>query len=96
MISSTVQFNLVINNELKEELIDILMAFEPITGFSLWPICGYSKRHSHFDISEQVRGYRSLTRFEILLDSNHVDALKMEIEQVNSSEDIRYWQTPTC
>ena len=40
--------------EIKDDVIDTLIALEPISGFNLTRIAGYSREHSHFSLRERV------------------------------------------
>jgi len=85
---------MIVPREIKDDVVDKLMAMEFISGFNLNLINGYSREHSEFDLSEQVEGYRKLYRFEIL----HIDveremilsALREKCQQAN----VRYWILP--
>ena len=52
--------------DIKDDIVDVLIELEGITGFNLEKMAGYSKEHSQFNVREQVEGYRELYRFEVM------------------------------
>ena len=51
---------LIAQNDIKDDIVDTLIELEFLSGFSLGNICGFSREHSHFNIKEQVEGYRDM------------------------------------
>lgn len=78
---------------LEDEVIDILMSFSDISGFNLKEINGYSKKHSLFDIAEQVEGFRSFCQFEVLLPSHLLPELKRLLTPICQPARLKYWTT---
>ena len=85
---------LIAPNEIKDDIVDQLIGLSQLSGFSLSEINGYSREHSHFDIREQVEGYRKFHRFEIFLGSDETAAVLMSLKSVCASAAVRYWVLP--
>jgi len=92
--SKSEQLVLIAPNEIKDDIVDQLIGLSQLSGFSLSEINGYSREHSHFDIQEQVEGYRKFHRFEIFLDSDETAAVLMSLKPVCASAAVRYWILP--
>jgi len=71
-----------------------LITMDKLSGFNLKKINGYSKEHSHFNIAEQVEGYRELIQFEILLAENDKQALIDHLTPLCRPAKLRYWFLP--
>jgi len=80
--------------EIKDDLVDDLMALDIISGFSLTVIDGYSREHSHYSIDEQVEGYRRFFRFEVLHQQEQELQILQALEQTCSPAKVRYWVQP--
>jgi len=87
-------FVLIAPKELKDDLVDALIAMEKISGFNLKKINGYSKEHSHFNITEQVEGYRELFQFEVLVKIEDKAALMQSLSPMCQPANLRYWFLP--
>jgi len=84
----------IIPAEIKDDVVDILIALESISGFNLTRIAGYSREHSHFSLREQVEGHREMYRFEVLHERAQEDALIQALGQVSAVVRARYWIVP--
>lgn len=73
------------------DVVDALMGFHDISGFSSVEIAGFSREHSHFDVAEQVDGARRFSRFEILHAPAQREAILAAIEPLVGREHVRYW-----
>jgi len=80
--------------ELKDELVDQLMGLSCISGFSLNLIDGYSRENAHFNINEQVEGYRQFYRFEILHQEKYEVEILQALKQICTTGHARYWVLP--
>jgi len=80
--------------EIKDDVVDILIALESISGFNLTRIAGYSREHSHFSLREQVEGHREMYRFEVLHERAQEEALIQALGQVSAVVRARYWIVP--
>ena len=84
----------IVPEDLKDKVVDTLMGESFISGFSLSKIQGFSKEHSHYNIKEQVEGYRDFFRFEILHQAFTSDKLRQLLSKTNNNKRIRYWILP--
>jgi len=80
--------------EMKDDLVDVLMEIDFISGFSLSLIDGYSREHSHYDINEQVEGYRKFYRFEVLHRQQEQEKVLTSLKKDCSNGSVRYWILP--
>jgi hypothetical protein len=78
----------------RDGLVDALMESEHVSGFTLTPALGYSREHGHFDLNEQVAGYRDYSRFEVLLDGEQQERVLQTLERACGNEQLRYWLMP--
>lgn len=85
---------LVVADELRDDIIDVLMARPAISGFNLSPIAGYSREHSRFNLREQVEGHRKMSRFEVLHDRQQEEELLSSLQAVCAESHARYWILP--
>lgn len=76
--------------ELEEYLIDYLLGFEEIEGFTSYQVHGHGE-HNGLSVAEQVTGRRKRSQYEILLWSSVI--LKV-LEGLASAvgKDIVYWE----
>lgn len=79
---------------LHDDVVDALMGFEDVSGFSAMDAAGFSREHSHFDVAEQVDGARRFSRFEILHAPSRREAILAAIEPLVGRERVRYWVVP--
>lgn len=94
MTSPQVLFTLISPKELKDDIVDELMAMPELTGFNLKKISGYSKEHNSFNTTEQVEGYRELYQFEVLINQAEQEALMSVLRPICQSMHLRYWLIP--
>jgi len=94
MPTSNQLLTIIVPDELKDDLVDQLMTLECISGFNLDRMKGYSQAHSHFNISEQVEGYRELNRFEILHSNTDEEVILMSLKEICNTAHARYWISP--
>jgi hypothetical protein len=80
--------------EIKDDVVDILIALESISGFNLTRIAGYSREHSHFSLREQVEGHREMYRFEVMHERAQEEALIRALGRVCAVARARYWILP--
>lgn len=84
----------IVPEALKDNVVDSLMADSFLSGFSLSKIQGFSQAHSHYNVSEQVEGYRDFYRFEVLHKAAQSSALLNLLKKVSSQKSVRYWILP--
>lgn len=87
-------FILIAPEALKDDLVDAFMSMEHVSGFNLKKMNGYSKEHSHFNINEQVEGYRELFQFEVLICITHKNNLIERLTPICQAAKLRYWFIP--
>ena len=86
MFSSSLVFTFIVPKKHKDDVIDQLMLSDIASGFNIFPIMGYSKKHSAFSLEEQVRGYKDIEQCEL-------EKLKEELKLLFTTIKIRYWTT---
>ncbi|MEE4246843.1 MAG: DUF3240 family protein [Kangiellaceae bacterium] len=79
-----------VEKALEEDLVDRLMTFKSISGFSLSPCYGFSRSHSKLDVAEQVMGSRQLVRLELIHPRSMSNAIISELKQLNGAVPVRY------
>lgn len=94
MFSSSLVFTFIVPKKHKDDVIDQLMQSDIASGFNIFPIMGYSQKHSAFSLEEQVRGYKDMLKFEVVIDQCEVELLKEELRFLFTTIKIRYWTTP--
>ena len=87
-------FILISPKELKDELVDLFISMEQLSGFNLKNINGYSQEHSSFNITEQVEGYREFFQFEVLIKSSDKEILFTQLTPICQAAKLRYWLLP--
>ena len=85
---------MLVSATIRDDLIDALIIYEDISGFSMHEISGYSREHSQYSLSEQVSGYRKLYRFEILHAQGHEVELLRRVGETCSASHARYRVVP--
>ncbi|TGE79715.1 DUF3240 domain-containing protein [Pseudoalteromonas sp. KS88] len=93
-MSEQVIFTLNVPSLLKDDVIDILIDLDYISGFNLNKIQGFSKEHSQFDTAEQVAGHRTFYQFEVLILSTHYIPIKEALKTICQPARLKYWLTP--
>ena len=84
----------IFSDDIKDEIIDTLMALQGLSGFSLGQIDGYSRKHSQYDLKEQVAGYRRMWRAEVLHRHEQERELLLALEETSRASHLRYWVMP--
>lgn len=86
----TVMLVLNIAPSLEENLIDYLLSFEQVTGFTSYHVHGHGEHHG-LSLKEQVSGRRKRSQYEIFLDPG---AIPLVLEGLGAAvgKDIVYWQ----
>jgi hypothetical protein len=80
--------------ELRDDVVDCLMACEHVSGFNMTSMAGYSKEHSQYDLREQVEGYRQFFKFEVMHPAARQVALMDSLRPACAAAHIRYWVVP--
>ena len=85
---------LMVPGDIRDDVVDTLMACDGISGFNMLPMAGYSKEHSQYDLREQVEGHRKLFQFEVMHDPEQEASLLAALRVVCATANIRYWILP--
>ena len=78
---------------LEEDVVDLLLAATEIPGFQSYHTRGHGQVGA-MTIAEQVEGRRNRVQFEIVLDSNQLEALLEKLKAAFPVPDIIYWVLP--
>ncbi len=78
----------------RDDIVDVLMMLESISGFSVTEAAGFSRTHSQFNQRERVQGFGDYERFEILCDARGQKALIQALREVAGRDHFRYWVLP--
>jgi hypothetical protein len=78
---------------LEEDVVDLLLASREIRGFQSYPTRGHGQVGA-MTIAEQVEGRRNRVQFEIVLESEILDALLTKLKRALPVPDIIYWVLP--
>lgn len=82
---------LMVPAEIRDDMVDTLMGLQAVSGFNMTNIAGYSKEHSHYDLREQVQGYRQFFKFEVMHPRPQQAELLAAMRPVCASAKVRYW-----
>lgn len=85
---------LMVPAEIRDDVVDALMACEVISGFNMATTAGYSKEHSQYNLREQVEGYRTVYEFEVLHEAARQAFLLDTLRPLCRTAGVRYWITP--
>lgn len=84
----------IVPQALKDSVVDALMEQTFLSGFSLSKVQGFSQAHSHYNVTEQVSGYRDFYRFEITHEAQVSSSLIELLAVRSAAKNIRYWVLP--
>jgi hypothetical protein len=76
--------------ELEENLIDYLLCFEQIEGFTSFQVYGHGEHHS-LSVAEQVAGRRKRSQYEIFIANSAIPNLLAGLASA-VGRDIVYWE----
>lgn len=76
--------------ELEENLIDYLLSFEQIQGFTSFRVYGHGEHH-RISLKEQVTGKRKRSQYEIFLDPGAIPIVLKGLAS-GVGKDIVFWQ----
>ena len=85
---------LIVPDTLKDDVVDALIGLPAVSGFTLSDAAGYSSEHSHFNLREQVEGYRNFCRLEVLHEPAVFEPLCASLHQACGGQAVRYWLSP--
>ena len=78
---------------LEEDVVDLLLASDEIPGFQSYPTRGHGRVGS-MTIAEQVEGRRNRVQFEVVLETELLEALLDKLKEALPLADIVYWVLP--
>ena len=78
---------------LEEDVVDLLLGAEEIPGFQSYPTRGHGQV-GKMSIAEQVEGRRNRVQFEVVLETDLLEALLQKLRQALPVRDIIYWVLP--
>ncbi len=78
------------SREQKPEVVDCLLQVDSLSGFSLYDIEGFSRRHESFDLSEQIRGARRMLAAEIICTNAEVQSIRNQLKQIHFKDSVRF------
>ena len=90
---SSEEFTMLVLNtapELEENLIDYLLSFEQVEGFTSFQVHGHGE-HKNLSVAEQVTGRRKRSQYEIFIASSAI-AKVLEGLAAAVGRDIVYWE----
>lgn len=82
------------SREQKADVVDCLLQVDSISGFSLYDVEGFSRRHEVFDLAEQIRGARRVLSAEIICTGDDIALIQNELKQLHFKEPVRYLLVP--
>lgn len=85
---------MMVPSDIRDDVVDCLMACAGISGFNMTTMAGYSKEHSQYDLREQVEGHRQFFKFEVMHPQPQQTELMSALRPACASANIRYWIVP--
>jgi hypothetical protein len=85
---------MMVPSQIRDDVIDVLMTCDGISGFNMETIAGYSKEHSQYNLREQVEGFREFFEFEVMHTPEQAPALFASLQPVCEPASVRYWVVP--
>lgn len=80
--------------DLRDDMVDCLLGNPAISGFNMTTLAGYSVEHSQYDLREQVEGYRSFFKFEVMHRREQQRDMLAMLRPVCGAARLRYWIVP--
>lgn len=85
---------LMVPADIRDDVIDVLIEIDGISGFNMQTIAGYSKEHSRYSLREQVEGFREMFAFEVMHSPEQEARLLEALRPVCRIAAVRYWVVP--
>ena len=85
---------LFIDKEMEADVVDCLMQFDGVSGFTVSTCFGFSRESAHLNKAEQVAGGRHMLKVEVIHNSEYVQAMLQALNALNGRNAIRYTMTP--
>jgi hypothetical protein len=86
--------SLFLDKKLCDDVVDVIIDCDLVSGFTFTHVNGYSREHASYDLREQVAGYRELLRLDILHQNTNLDDILRLLYAIKSNHPLRYWVTP--
>lgn len=94
MIDDDVLLVLVCPVRRRDDVVDALMAYPAISGFTMSHCGGFSREHSRLSLREQVQGFGDFERFEVAAKPETIKELKHHLAITAGRDDFHYWIYP--
>lgn len=78
---------------LEEDMVDLLLGFDQISGYQSYPIRGHGQVGA-MSIAEQVVGRRDRVQFEVVLEPDALQPLLNTLKKALPVRDVIYWVLP--
>lgn len=86
--------NLVVTPEVEDAVVDWLLEYPTVSGFSSVPISGHGSSEQRMTLAEQVAGRRRQLLFQLLLSCVDAQTLLSDIKQAFRGSGMHYWLMP--
>ncbi|MCC2617535.1 DUF3240 family protein [Aestuariibacter halophilus] len=80
--------------DMKDDIVDVLLADQTLSGFTLRDVEGHSREHQHYDLIEQVQGHQHMVQVDILVDIDELPPLMERLRGIQKAQSLRYWVLP--
>lgn len=88
---------IVLPKPFEEDLVDSLLEHpEWVSGFTTTDVSGHGLRVSYHATAEEVRGRVARVQVQIVMQTEHAQALIAHLKQSMRSAEIAYWLTPVA
>ena len=85
---------LFIDKEMEANVVDCLIQFDGVSGFTVSTCFGFSRESVHLNKAEQVAGGRHMLKVEVIHSSEHAQGMLQSLKALNGRNAIRYAITP--
>jgi len=79
---------------LEEAVVDCLLTFEAIQGFSSFPVSAHDHRNEGLSVAEQVTGRQRKIRFQMYINKQFVAGLLNKLKAEFPNTGMHYWIVP--
>lgn len=93
-MAERVLVSLVVSPLIEDAMIDQLLEYEAVSGFTSFPVNGHGISINSLTPAEQVTGRQRQILFQTYLPSDEVDALITRLKTAFSGSGIHYWVLP--
>ena len=85
---------IMLNTKIKDDAVDLILEMEDISVFTLSKANGFSRKHSQYNIREQVEGYKGFYRLELIHEPKQLKEILEKFSHIGSRFKLKYWVTP--